>query len=394
MKKFCSLLIVFCLLLSLSACGGNNSSTDTNQNGFCTKCGEEISATDKFCGSCGAAVDKSTNSETTDNTTSDNSSDSNNITTTTKDNSGLKSNPQIATAYINELKNGGEFGDINFAGYYLYDIDKDGCEELIIKAGTCEADASILFYRYVNGEVKQLGNVSGGHSSLCGNAKEDSITIHYGTGGYEWVDSVKIENESLIVSHIVSERETLNYTEFDYCVPLTFYPINNTAVLVGYGGVGDVAVDDSIDINVDTINTSATAFLDDCHYSGIGYISNWQNSFFTTKDPSIYNLELTGREEHYYFYDDYKTVTVRDGIIVGLSQTVNLDMNVYQLLKLLGENAFELTKYEPEIIFDKEHYAYLKWKVNNGYMVIYTAWVMDTTDWKKSMVWNYCIFSR
>lgn len=64
MKKICFLLLVVCLIFSLSACGGNNSATDNDTGSYCVECGEEISSTDKFCGSCGASVDKTNSTPT------------------------------------------------------------------------------------------------------------------------------------------------------------------------------------------------------------------------------------------------------------------------------------------------------------------------------------------
>ena len=110
MKKICSLLLVLCLIFSLSACGGNEFTTDNGTGSFCTECGEEISATDKFCGSCGAPIDKANNTSTTDNdTTQDNTDYSDNTdvpssttstpTTTTKPETTKPSTPAHTHSY-------------------------------------------------------------------------------------------------------------------------------------------------------------------------------------------------------------------------------------------------------------------------------------------------------
>lgn len=64
MKRLCSLLLVLCLIFSLSACGRNDSKTD---NIPCTNCGKETSAKDNFCGFCGVEINKSTDIETSQN---------------------------------------------------------------------------------------------------------------------------------------------------------------------------------------------------------------------------------------------------------------------------------------------------------------------------------------
>lgn len=74
MKKLCSFLLVLCFLFSLSACGGNETTVDNGRDGFCTECGEDISATDKFCGSCGTPIVKTTTDNSTTNATQNNDS--------------------------------------------------------------------------------------------------------------------------------------------------------------------------------------------------------------------------------------------------------------------------------------------------------------------------------
>ena len=81
MKKICSLLLVLCLIASLSACG--NDSTANNEKGrYCVECGGEISATDKFCGSCGVPVSKANDTITTDNTNKSTTAELSTIATT------------------------------------------------------------------------------------------------------------------------------------------------------------------------------------------------------------------------------------------------------------------------------------------------------------------------
>ena len=407
---------------------------------FCTKCGNQLAEDDFFCAKCGSQVSSSEEKEEkiqrkpknrkniifgslivaavvalsvililvipklkdeTPNSVSDfpqtSNTESKVDSNVPKDN-GLSNNPELATKYIDFIKHGfGECGDINFAGYYLYDVDKDGCEELIIKAGTCEADAVIWFCKYNNGKVEKIGDVSGGHSALCGNTKEDGVTIHYGHMGVEWIDSVKIKNNTLKVTEVVSQREVEDYTEFDYCVSIEEHRINDMTPLENYGGIDEYASQNSIDIDFGTINTSVSAYLEDYSYSGGHYLSDWENSYFTSEDRTIYNLQLDGTEKNYYLPDQYTTITARGDTIVGISQggfqVSDID-NTYQLLKWLGGNAAKLIEHDPEIIYKDQYTAYLKWEVNNGYMVIYTTWYQGLTDWKKSIAWNYCLFIK
>lgn len=407
---------------------------------YCTKCGKQLAEEDYFCAICGARVSDTVNSEKNVQSNKNRkktiilfsmiatvivlisiilffakakpqnslptSNDSSSETTNTnlkEDNivskaQGLSSEPEIATKYIEFIKRGfGGCGDVNFAKYYIYDVDKDGCEELIIKTGTCEADATIWFCKYASGEVKKIGSVIGGHSSLRGSTKENSVIIHYGHQGVEWIDSAQIKNNTLNVTEIVAEREVENYTELDDWFRIESYYINDMAPLINYGGVDEFGSQKSIDINFRTIHTSVSDFLEDYSYSGGHYLSNWETSYFSTEDSTIYNLQLTGAETNYFLPQRQMIITARDDIIVGISESgfslSDID-NTYQLLKWLGDNGQKLIEYEPEIIFKDRWSAYLKWEVNNGYMVIYTHWHQGLTDWKKSRPDNYCFFVK
>ncbi len=71
MKKFCSLLLVICMLLSLSACGDGEPVQNNGGGNYCVECGGKIAPTDKFCSSCGIAIEKPDGTEATNDTASD-----------------------------------------------------------------------------------------------------------------------------------------------------------------------------------------------------------------------------------------------------------------------------------------------------------------------------------
>ena len=101
MKKFCSLLLVLCLIFSLSACGGNETVTDNDTGSFCTECGEEISATDKFCSSCGASIDKSSTTTKPSNPTHTHSYSGATCTTPAKCSCGATNGSALGHSYSN-----------------------------------------------------------------------------------------------------------------------------------------------------------------------------------------------------------------------------------------------------------------------------------------------------
>ena len=77
--------------------------------------------------------------------------------------------------------------------YLVYDIDKDGTPELIVKIGTCEADYHGGIYTYRDGRAFQVGEELGlGHSSFYSDPGENGIILMYGHMGYASVSRISI----------------------------------------------------------------------------------------------------------------------------------------------------------------------------------------------------------
>lgn len=69
--------------------------------------------------------------------------------------------------------------------YLLYDIDKDGSPELLVKAGTCEADYHGALYTFRDGRAFQFGEELGlGHSAFYSDPDENGLILMYGHMGY------------------------------------------------------------------------------------------------------------------------------------------------------------------------------------------------------------------
>ena len=74
-------------------------------------------------------------------------------------------------------------------GYTLYDIDKDGVPELIVKMGTCEADYHGEIYSFIDGKAVCREDEWGlGHSSLYTDPGENGLIVMYGHMGYAQSD--------------------------------------------------------------------------------------------------------------------------------------------------------------------------------------------------------------
>ena len=92
--------------------------------------------------------------------------------------------------------------------YTLYDMDGDGEREFLIKYGTCEADYRLNIYTYKNGYLEQVGDLGGGHISLCRDTVTGDLVVawgHMGSGSYTWFT---ISNSSVVGKR----QETVDYS--------------------------------------------------------------------------------------------------------------------------------------------------------------------------------------
>ena len=70
----------------------------------------------------------------------------------------------VYKAYANELNWLNKTSSVE--EYCVYDMNKDGIKELIVKTGTCEADYVYRFYSCEYGKIITLGTFSGGSAGL------------------------------------------------------------------------------------------------------------------------------------------------------------------------------------------------------------------------------------
>ena len=87
--------------------------------------------------------------------------------------------------------------------YFVYDIDKDGIPELIVKTGTCEADYTAVVYGCQNGTSIRIGETHAGHSSFYGDPFGNGLIIHQGHMGYATIrrcieESGQFSSETLL----------------------------------------------------------------------------------------------------------------------------------------------------------------------------------------------------
>ena len=94
--------------------------------------------------------------------------------------------------------------------YLLYDVDKDGTPELLVKIGTCEADYHGGIYIFRGGRAFQVGEDLGlGHSSFYSDPGENGIILMYGHMGYASASRISLKDgyaEEVLYEDNLNER--------------------------------------------------------------------------------------------------------------------------------------------------------------------------------------------
>ena len=98
-------------------------------------------------------------------------------------------------------------------GYYLADLNKDRLPELLIKTGSCEADAHTDIYTCKRGKVKKITSIGSGHSSYYAYPRKGIVVLvaHMGCA-----NTYVLRMEG---SKIITEKYGGQFTQSgDYCM--------------------------------------------------------------------------------------------------------------------------------------------------------------------------------
>ena len=115
--------------------------------------------------------------------------------------------------------------------YLVYDIDKDGTPELVVKYGTCEADYLGAIYTYRDGQASQIGEEFGlAHSSFYSDPGENGIIQMGGHMGYAYAVRISLGDgyttEMLYEDDLnarLQEDEDADYVYPDEVIPGSVY---------------------------------------------------------------------------------------------------------------------------------------------------------------------------
>lgn len=85
---------------------------------------------------------------------------------------------------MNDLAAQGLYSDLD--GYYIYDMDKDDIQDLILCKGTCSADYEYVIYGFDGTGLSEIGSTVWG-TALYGHPTEKALNIQYIQMDYEWI---------------------------------------------------------------------------------------------------------------------------------------------------------------------------------------------------------------
>ena len=100
--------------------------------------------------------------------------------------------------------------------YALYDMDKDGVPELLVRVGDCEANYEGRIYSYANGGCLPLGVVGLGHGRFWTDPEGEGLIVAYGHMGIcsalrIWFDEEGMQNEKLYQMDLNEQPEFSSY---------------------------------------------------------------------------------------------------------------------------------------------------------------------------------------
>lgn len=133
----------------------------------------------------------------------------------------------VKEAYKNFIAESTNFGTPDYAKYYLYDVDNDEVDDLVIHAGTSDLESTIYVYTYLDGQVIYAGEAAGSYAVICGNSTADGIIIHYRKDGYEEIQRGIMLYYNFATEIISLGEQVEEYEDLENCVDLQGYAIDD-----------------------------------------------------------------------------------------------------------------------------------------------------------------------
>lgn len=81
--------------------------------------------------------------------------------------------------------------------FYLTDIDNDKKADMLVRVGTCEADARMVLYQYKKGKAKKIGMIAASHAYPHAYPNHKGVVLMWGHMGGEGMSLLTVKNGKL-----------------------------------------------------------------------------------------------------------------------------------------------------------------------------------------------------
>lgn len=200
-----------------------------------------------------------------------------------------------------------------YSEFYLFDADQDGVDELILKAGTCEADIIFEFYTIEDGEIVDLGSIDGSHSSLA--VDGDTLYTNKAYMGTQEIGMVVIDAYGVYTDVIYSGESLTEYLEIGETLS-TYKVLNVEAEEVIEEDVGDgIRAIDGWRGQINCHGTTVPGYTTDYICYGVSYETvrkslgdTWHitaMNVYTSNGTTWYELWDTDDGDNYGWVDSY-----------------------------------------------------------------------------------------
>ena len=110
--------------------------------------------------------------------------------------------------------------------YTIYDIDKNGTPELLLRYGLTEAGSHTSVYGYENETVVLYGDIPSGHTAFYTWPGENGLAYNWGHMGGHFVDRIYLANGELVQEKFFQEgtdAPVFEYTPMEQVLPGSLY---------------------------------------------------------------------------------------------------------------------------------------------------------------------------
>ena len=121
-------------------------------------------------------------------------------------------------------------GLVDQSSYYLYDMDSDGVEELILHSVYDELTASIEIYTYSEDGLVFVGDAAGCYASISG-CSRGGIIVYYRRDGFESIENIVKTDYDMYPNTLVLGEYVNEYTVMDTDVPIEAHRIDDLSYI-------------------------------------------------------------------------------------------------------------------------------------------------------------------